>query len=73
MKELVNYYAPRLSVEISLKWNSNVMRKRKDGHPYQGVNSPSIQIKEFGVVHTYHYIIISHDSLAISSHELALW
>ena len=73
MKELVNYYAPRLSVEISLKWNSNVMRKRKDGHPYQGVNSPSIQIKEFGIVHTYHYIIISHDSLAISSHELALW
>ena len=72
MKELIKYYARRLSEEIYLKWNCKVMRKRRDGHRYQGVNSPSIH-KEFGIVYTYHYIIISHDCLAISSHELALW
>ena len=73
MKKLVKYYAPRLSEEIYLKWNCRAILERRDAYLHQGVTSPSIQIKEFGIVLTYHNIIISHDSLTISSHELALW
>ena len=58
MKELIKYYTPRISAEIYLKWNCKVMRKRRDGHGYQGVNFPintNYRIRNCAHLPLHHY------------------